>query len=163
MLVAMTAIFVGCWLPLNAFLLALEYNDAVDSSPYALVIFLLAHLIGVSSTVYNPFLYAWMNDNFRRQFRLVVPCLIPEDGRTRSSAAAVADIGLGGDDGIIGGSGAADDDDAGGGDGVDDGGGSNGRDRDGDAGGGAGGCRDGDGGDVDRDEDDDVDVDLKNV
>lgn len=26
-----------------------------------------------SSTIYNPFLYAWLNDNFRKEFRLILP------------------------------------------------------------------------------------------
>jgi hypothetical protein len=27
-----------------------------------------------SSTIYNPFLYAWLNENFRKEFRLIIPC-----------------------------------------------------------------------------------------
>ena len=26
-----------------------------------------------SSTIYNPFLYAWLNENFRKEFRLILP------------------------------------------------------------------------------------------
>jgi len=29
----------------------------------------------MSSTVYNPFLYGWMNDNFQKEFRILLPCL----------------------------------------------------------------------------------------
>jgi len=38
-------------------------------------VFFAAHVVAMSSTVYNPFLYAWMNDNFRKEFRRVLPCL----------------------------------------------------------------------------------------
>jgi hypothetical protein len=28
----------------------------------------------MSSTCYNPFLYAWLNENFRKEFKKVLPC-----------------------------------------------------------------------------------------
>ena len=28
-----------------------------------------------SSTIYNPFLYAWLNDNFHKEFRIILPCI----------------------------------------------------------------------------------------
>jgi len=28
-----------------------------------------------SSTQYNPFLYGWLNDNFQKEFRILLPCL----------------------------------------------------------------------------------------
>ncbi len=28
-----------------------------------------------SSTIYNPFLYAGLNENFRKEFRLIIPCV----------------------------------------------------------------------------------------
>ena len=31
------------------------------------------HLFKRSSTIYNPFLYAWLNENFRKEFRLIIP------------------------------------------------------------------------------------------
>jgi len=72
----MVAIFAVCWLPLNVILLSLEYDESVGASPYFLLVFFAAHVIAMSSTVYNPFLYAWMNDNFRKEFRRVFPCLM---------------------------------------------------------------------------------------
>jgi len=75
MLIAMVAIFAVCWLPLNVILLSLEYDESLGASPYFLLVFFAAHVIAMSSTVYNPFLYAWMNDNFRKEFRRVFPCL----------------------------------------------------------------------------------------
>ena len=75
MLIAMVAIFAVCWLPLNVILLSLEYDESLGESPYFLLVFFAAHVVAMSSTVYNPFLYAWMNDNFRKEFRRVFPCL----------------------------------------------------------------------------------------
>lgn len=72
MLIAMVTIFVCCWLPLNMVLLVHEYHNQFD---YFTLTFFLAHVIAMSSTIYNPFLYAWMNDNFKKEFKLVLPCL----------------------------------------------------------------------------------------
>ena len=87
MLIAMVVIFAVCWLPLNVVFLSLEYDEAVGASPYFLLVFFGAHVVAMSSTVYNPFLYAWMNDNFRKEFRRVFPCLrMPPNCRGGGSA-----------------------------------------------------------------------------
>jgi hypothetical protein len=39
------------------------------------VLFLSTHVIAMSSTIYNPFLYSWLNDNFRKEFQQIIPCL----------------------------------------------------------------------------------------
>jgi len=73
MLIAMVTIFVCCWLPLNMVLLVAEYQSFHPD--YFPLIFLASHVIAMSSIIYNPFLYAWMNDNFKKEFKLVLPCL----------------------------------------------------------------------------------------
>jgi len=56
---------------------------------YQMFVFFVAHLIAMSSTVYNPFVYAWFNDTFRAQFQKVVPCcrfrryVVADDGSRR--------------------------------------------------------------------------------
>lgn len=75
MLIAMVTIFVICWLPLNIVLLANEYVMDFSTQPAFPLIFFTSHVIAMSSTIYNPFLYAWMNDNFKKEFKLVLPCL----------------------------------------------------------------------------------------
>ncbi|XP_060601611.1 neuropeptide Y receptor type 2-like [Ruditapes philippinarum] len=75
MLIAMVTIFVICWLPLNMVLLVGEYHQPFAHTSYYPFIFFTAHVIAMSSTIYNPFLYAWMNDNFKKEFKLVLPCL----------------------------------------------------------------------------------------
>ena len=71
MLVAMVTIFVVCWLPLNLLLMAQDYNKAVMKWHYFLLIFLITHVIAMISTIGSPFLYAWMNDNFKKEFQQV--------------------------------------------------------------------------------------------
>jgi len=41
---------------------------------YQMFVFFVAHLIAMSSTVYNPFVYAWFNDTFKAQVQKLVPC-----------------------------------------------------------------------------------------
>ncbi len=47
--------------------------DAVIK-PIFSFLFLLAHITSMSATCWNPILYAWMNENFRREFRAALPC-----------------------------------------------------------------------------------------
>ncbi|CAH8464284.1 unnamed protein product [Schistosoma curassoni] len=55
MLIAMVVIFVICWIPLNILWMVMDVHT-------------------MSSAVYNPFLYAWMNSNFRKEFHRNLPC-----------------------------------------------------------------------------------------
>ncbi|CAF1533775.1 unnamed protein product [Rotaria magnacalcarata] len=73
MLIAMVVIFAICWLPLNIVHMVAEFHRS-DLSHYK-VLFLSTHVIAMSSTVYNPFLYSWLNDNFRKEFQQIIPCL----------------------------------------------------------------------------------------
>ena len=84
MLIAMVAIFVVCWLPLNIVHLTQEYAEHVAEWPYFLLVFFAAHVVAMSSTIYNPFLYAWMNDNFKKEFKTVLPFLFSR-GRHNST------------------------------------------------------------------------------
>lgn len=77
MLIAMVAVFGISWLPLNVVNVLNDfYLNTSDWKMYN-VLFFIAHSIAMSSTCYNPILYAWLNDNFRKEFKLVLPCLIP--------------------------------------------------------------------------------------
>lgn len=79
MLIAMVTIFVLCWLMLNIVNVTVSYEKNYQFWYYYTLIFFIAHVIAVSSTIYNPFLYAWMNDNFRKEFKQVLPCLFRGD------------------------------------------------------------------------------------
>lgn len=79
MLIAMVTIFVCCWLPLNIVLLTAEYTPHISEWYFYTLLFFSAHVIAMSSTIYNPFLYAWMNDNFKKEFKQVLPFLFRRD------------------------------------------------------------------------------------
>ncbi|VDD83286.1 unnamed protein product [Mesocestoides corti] len=81
MLIAMVVIFVVCWIPLNCLWMVTDLgtnSQAVQSfagSGYFTLVFFVCHSLAMSSAVYNPFLYTWLNESFRNEFYQVLPCL----------------------------------------------------------------------------------------
>lgn len=71
MLIAMVVVFLISWLPLNAVNIVNDFYQQVDDWPYYYFTFFITHAIAMSSTCYNPFLYAWLNENFRKEFKQV--------------------------------------------------------------------------------------------
>ncbi|XP_018896634.1 prolactin-releasing peptide receptor isoform X2 [Bemisia tabaci] len=74
MLIAMVTIFGVSWLPLNLINLINDIHIPTGSWRFYYVSFFTCHAVAMSSTCYNPFLYAWLNDNFRKEFKQVLPC-----------------------------------------------------------------------------------------
>ncbi|KAG5284678.1 hypothetical protein AALO_G00029280 [Alosa alosa] len=65
MLVLVVAVFAICWFPLNCYVVLLsskviQANNAVYFS---------FHWFATSSTCYNPFIYCWLNHNFRAELK----------------------------------------------------------------------------------------------
>lgn len=75
MLIAMVTIFGISWLPLNVINLCNDYYMYAIHYKYYFLIFFIVHVIAMSSTCYNPFIYAWMNENFRKEFKQLIPCI----------------------------------------------------------------------------------------
>lgn len=74
MLISMVVIFGASWLPLNLYNLVMDFFIQAANWKYANAFFFLSHAVAMSSTCYNPFLYTWLNENFRKEFKLVLPC-----------------------------------------------------------------------------------------
>jgi hypothetical protein len=68
-------IFGVCWLPLNLINILEDFNMNLNEHPLYNLLFFLTHLVAMSSVIYNPFLYAWLNENFRKEFKQILPCL----------------------------------------------------------------------------------------
>uniref|UniRef100_A0A182J609 G-protein coupled receptors family 1 profile domain-containing protein n=1 Tax=Anopheles atroparvus TaxID=41427 RepID=A0A182J609_ANOAO len=81
MLISMVAIFGISWLPINVVNMWNDFYSDINGWRFYNLIFFIAHLTAMSSTCYNPFLYAWLNDNFRKEFKQVLPCFDPSRGR----------------------------------------------------------------------------------
>lgn len=79
MLVLMVFIFGICWLPLNLLNILEDFqedfNMNLNEHKYYNLMFFTSHLFAMSSVIYNPFLYAWLNENFRKEFKQILPCL----------------------------------------------------------------------------------------
>lgn len=71
MLIAMVAIFGISWLPLNIINIIEDFYSKANDWSYYRLCFFMTHCLAMSSTCYNPFLYAWLNDNFRKEFKQV--------------------------------------------------------------------------------------------
>ncbi|XP_033331589.1 prolactin-releasing peptide receptor [Megalopta genalis] len=73
MLIAMVTIFGISWLPLNIINVVDDFYSPANGWIYYRLCFFMTHCLAMSSTCYNPFLYAWLNDNFRKEFKQVLP------------------------------------------------------------------------------------------
>ncbi|KFD47415.1 hypothetical protein M513_11726 [Trichuris suis] len=86
MLILMVTIFGLCWLPFNMLNLWRDLSPgAIDAKSYFVFLFLMSHLIAMSASGWNPVLYAWMNENFSREYRYTFSCLCRGKRRSRSS------------------------------------------------------------------------------
>ncbi|XP_044006085.1 prolactin-releasing peptide receptor-like [Aphidius gifuensis] len=75
MLIAMVTIFGCCWLPINTINIIDDFfADVSYIWKHYRLCFFISHCLAMSSTCYNPLLYAWLNDNFRMEFKKVLPC-----------------------------------------------------------------------------------------
>lgn len=74
MLISMVVIFVISWLPLNIHNLLMDFFAEASQWQYQQTTFLFVHAAAMSSACYNPFLYAWLNENFRKEFKEILPC-----------------------------------------------------------------------------------------
>ena len=74
MLIAMVLIFGCLWSPLNIINLISDYHMHAGRWKYFNMFFFLTHSMAMSTTCYNPFLYAYLNDAFRKEFQTILPC-----------------------------------------------------------------------------------------
>ncbi|KRY42088.1 Neuropeptide Y receptor [Trichinella spiralis] len=77
MLTLMVAIFGLCWLPFNVLNILRDVMPShFDGKSYFVFLFLVSHLIAMSSSSWNTVLYAWMNYHFNREFRRIFSYLL---------------------------------------------------------------------------------------
>uniref|UniRef100_A0A8D8YBN0 Neuropeptide F receptor n=2 Tax=Cacopsylla melanoneura TaxID=428564 RepID=A0A8D8YBN0_9HEMI len=65
-------VYLLSWAPFTMFTLCIQYLPYVFNSLHDIYkYYIISHCIAMTSTVTNPFLYGWLNTNFRREFRNV--------------------------------------------------------------------------------------------
>uniref|UniRef100_A0AC34QVH9 G-protein coupled receptors family 1 profile domain-containing protein n=1 Tax=Panagrolaimus sp. JU765 TaxID=591449 RepID=A0AC34QVH9_9BILA len=74
MLMTMVFVFGICWLPVNILNLMRDTIGIIPMKRYFEFFFLFSHMISMMATAFNPLLYAWMNENFRKHFVDTIPC-----------------------------------------------------------------------------------------
>lgn len=73
LLISIAVIFGICWLPLNFFNLYADFKQS-EKSEKLLIIYAFCHLIAMCSACANPFLYGYLNENFRKEFKELLCC-----------------------------------------------------------------------------------------
>ncbi|XP_021378420.1 neuropeptide Y receptor type 6-like [Mizuhopecten yessoensis] len=71
-LISIVGLFAVSWLPWNIFALIITLNHKTVYGPYFRLIDLILKIIAMSSACINPFLYGWLNDNFRKEFGIML-------------------------------------------------------------------------------------------
>nr|XP_006815576.1 PREDICTED: prolactin-releasing peptide receptor-like [Saccoglossus kowalevskii] len=70
LLLAVVMTFTICWFPMYMIRIITEINPKVFSGEYHDLVFFICHWFAMSSTVYNPFVYAWLHEKYRRRLKL---------------------------------------------------------------------------------------------
>ncbi|GFU38258.1 substance-K receptor [Nephila pilipes] len=88
MLVVVVILFALCWLPLNTFNILREFNATgfIHKKFSHSTIFFTCHWLAMSSVCYNPFIYCWLNDNFKSGALNCFLCIINAGRQLNDSA-----------------------------------------------------------------------------
>ncbi|XP_053163577.1 G-protein coupled receptor 83 [Hemicordylus capensis] len=65
MLMLVVVIFAVCWFPLNCYVILLSSQVIHTNNG----LYFAFHWLAMSSTCYNPFIYCWLNENFRAELK----------------------------------------------------------------------------------------------
>ncbi|CAH1784317.1 unnamed protein product [Owenia fusiformis] len=83
-LILVVVVFAICWMPLNLYHLLTDLRP--DLFRHNSIAFFVCYWIALSSVCYNPFIYCWLNENFRNEVKKVFPlcCTIRTNSRDNS-------------------------------------------------------------------------------
>lgn len=68
MLMLVVVLFAVCWFPLNCYVVLLSSQIIRTNN----ALYFAFHWFAMSSTCYNPFIYCWLNDNFRSELKALL-------------------------------------------------------------------------------------------
>ena len=82
LLIFIAVVFSCSWMPLNVFNILADFDHNIyNRLDQKGLVFPICHLLVLSSACTNPVLYGWLNENFRKEFMLVLRC-----GRTNTNS-----------------------------------------------------------------------------
>lgn len=94
MLVAVVAVFAVAWTPYQLFSVIFEFRRGLVVGRYFVLGDLVLRAIAMSSSCINPFLYGWLNENFRSAFVDILGRFLPiRGGKSTSGSTGRAPIG----------------------------------------------------------------------
>ncbi|XP_077865510.1 substance-P receptor-like [Saccoglossus kowalevskii] len=78
MMIVVLVIFAVCWLPLHIYMLLARHHPYLYKQAHMQHVYMAIYWLAISNSMYNPFIYCWMNDRFRRGFKRALrffPCV----------------------------------------------------------------------------------------
>ncbi|XP_054158946.1 G-protein coupled receptor 83-like [Oppia nitens] len=72
MLALVVIVFAVCWLPINVYHLLVDFKLIKHN----FTVFLVVHWFAMSSVCYNPFIYCWLNESFRKGSKKFLKSLV---------------------------------------------------------------------------------------
>lgn len=68
-------LFAVCWLPVHVFQLNRIFNPDFPKTKTVYVLKMISHTLSYANSIVNPFVYAFLNDGFRKAFRRTFPLI----------------------------------------------------------------------------------------
>ena len=71
-LISVVLTYTLCWLPWNVFIITAEFNHQLVKGKFFRLTDLMLKIFAMGSACVNPFLYGWLNDNFKKELGKMV-------------------------------------------------------------------------------------------
>lgn len=92
-LISVVGLFALSWLPLNLFNCVVDYFLWPSDTPAMRSVFMLSQMLASMSVCYNPILYAWMSENYRRGVANALPIRLFCHLRSRKQKSGQSVVG----------------------------------------------------------------------